>query len=272
MEIEALASGSSGNVTAIRTLNGELVLIDCGKSFAWTMARLDYELPDALLITHEHGDHSRAVKQFLSKAVEVFMTAGTRDALNLEPSRNLHILTKANLIETADAEFYDGVRFHIGGSLIGQAIPSTHDAKEPVNFILEDAQDRVLFVTDTGALPKVRGDFTKIFIEANYDTRELMWSDLPHIVKERILNNHLPIESVEKFLAKYPNAEKTLLHISKRHGNEAEFYRRINHESESENPLKPANRTGLESTLQSSKASGKTSEEISASSRENPRT
>ena len=114
------------------------------------------------------------------------------------------------------------------GNVTITPIESEHDAAEPVNFILEDDKDRVLFVTDTGAIPEVSGDFTKIFIEANYSMQGLMWSrDVSYRLKERISQNHLSIESVEKFLAKYPNAEKTLLHISKRHGDANEFYKRI---------------------------------------------
>ena len=210
MKIEVIASGSSGNVTAVRA--EKFFLIDCGMPYMWTMARLK-ELPDAILITHEHGDHAKAAKQFYNRQVDMYMTAGTANARELEPAHNLHIIKV-------------GKPFAIGDVLIW-AIKSVHDAAEPVNFILEDSEDRVLFVTDTGAIPKVRGDFTKIFIEANYSMQGLMWSDTAYRLKERISLNHLSIESAEKFLAKYPNAEKTLLHISKRHGNEVEFYKRI---------------------------------------------
>ena len=212
MNIEVLASGSSGNVTAVRS-GEKFFLIDCGMPHGWTLARLNYELPDAILITHEHGDHAKAAKQFMSQQVDMYMTAGTANALKLEPARNLHLI-KANK------------PFKIGDVTI-TPIESEHDATEPVNFILEDAEDRVLFVTDTGTIPEVSGDFTKIFIEANYSRERLMWSGTMYLLKERISLNHLSIESVEKFLAKYPNAEKTLLHISKRHGDANEFYKRI---------------------------------------------
>lgn len=210
MKIEVIASGSSGNVTAVRA--EKFFLIDCGMPYMWTMARLK-ELPDAILITHEHGDHAKAAKQFYNRQVDMYMTAGTANALKLEPAHNLHIIKV-------------GKPFAIGDVLIW-AIKSVHDAAEPVNFILRDAEDTVLFVTDTGAIPEAYGDFTKIFIEANYSMQGLMWSDTAYRLKERISLNHLSIESAEKFLAKYPNAEKTLLHISKRHGNEGEFYKRI---------------------------------------------
>lgn len=211
MKIEVIASGSSGNVTSVR---GEaLLLIDCGKPYKWTMSQLNYELPDAILVTHEHGDHAKAVKQFLSRQVDIYATLGTITALKLEPQWNLH-------------EIEVGVEFEACGIKI-LPIESEHDAAEPVNFILSDESDRVLFVTDTGAIPKVDGEFTKIFIEANYDTRRLMWSETAYHLQERILQNHLSIEVVEEFLKRYPAAEVTLIHVSKRHGDEEEFYKRI---------------------------------------------
>ena len=220
MKVKVLASGSDGNVTVVRS-GDKMILIDCGKSYTWVMGKLNHELPDAVLITHEHCDHSHAVKQFLKRQVRVYMTRGTADALKLEWSYNLHIIVGNNPFVIGELHVYP--------------FPAAHDAKEPVNFILVDFEgdtiDRVLFVTDTGKTPPVTGTgYTKIFIEANYSTPVLMQSDLEPRVKERILNNHLSIENAMKFLANHPNAEKTLLHISKRHGNEAEFYRRIRNE------------------------------------------
>lgn len=211
MTIEILASGSKGNVAAVKS-NGALLLLDCGKAFRWTLERLNYELPDALLVTHEHGDHSHAAKNFLKRGVEVYMTAGTAQALGLN-GENLHTI-KA------------GKKFKAAGVAI-EAIESFHDAAEPVNFILQDERDRMLLLTDTGAIPDVDGDFTKILIEANYSMPVLLNSNLGYYPTRRILENHLSIEQAEKFLRSYPRAEVKLIHISKRHGDEAEFYRRI---------------------------------------------
>ena len=82
MRIASLGSGSKGNATLVDT--GEtLLLIDCG------LLRRDVEERlhsrgvsgqdiDAILLTHEHGDHCRGVEP-LAKAhdLPVFLTAGT---------------------------------------------------------------------------------------------------------------------------------------------------------------------------------------------------
>lgn len=212
MTADVLASGSSGNCTAL-TAGDKLLLVDCGKPFKWTLAKLNWRLPDAILVTHEHGDHSKAAKNFLDRGVDVFLTSGTAEALGLS-RHNLRIIVAGETFSAA------GFKINV--------LPSIHDAAEPVNFIVSDDSDRVLYVTDTGAIPNVDGDFTKILIEANYSTLPLFVSDLNAAQKKRILNYHLSIEKTAKFLKRYPQAEVTLLHLSKRHGDAEEFTRRIN--------------------------------------------
>ena len=211
MFVDILASGSSGNVAAFHA--DKLFLIDCGKPFKWIVARLNYKLPDALLVTHEHCDHTKAVKQFLNRQVDVFLTDGTADKLNLEPQLNLHFISAWEV-------------FNIGNVKV-TVIPAKHDAAEPVNFILCDDSDRVLFATDTGEPPMASGIFTQIFLEANYSVDALLKSDLNPFAQARIFENHLSIEEAEKFVARFPNAKKTPLHISKRHGDEQDFINRF---------------------------------------------
>ena len=201
MNIQILASGSSGNVALVNNS----FLIDCGKPINWTLAKLNYCLPDAILITHEHSDHARAARHFLDKAVDLFLTRGTADALGFEHRYNLHYI-KA------------GQPLHIGDVNI-LPFNTIHDAAEPVGFILSDYVDRVLFLTDSGSIPNLKGVFTKIFIEANYSEKFLRAADTNPTLKLRISQYHLSSEQTRKFLARHSNAETTLLHISQRHSN-----------------------------------------------------
>ena len=80
MRIASLGSGSKGNATLVDT--GEtLLLIDCGLPRRDVEARLQSRGVsgrdiDAILVTHEHGDHCRGVVP-LAKAynLPVFLTA-----------------------------------------------------------------------------------------------------------------------------------------------------------------------------------------------------
>lgn len=210
MTAEILASGSDGNCTAIYSAE-KLLLIDCGMPIRWTIEKLNGRLPDFIFVTHEHGDHAKSVEQFLKRGVDVYMTSGTRDALGIE-HYNLFTIKVGDKIQL-------GVTVEV--------IPSIHDAAEPVNFIISDDVDRLLFLTDTGAIPDVDGDFTKIFIEANYSEPVLLQSNIDARQKRRILQRHLSIEQAENFVRNYPNAEVKLLHLSKRHADRDNFYKRI---------------------------------------------
>ena len=201
MEVKVLATGSTGNVTAVFA-DETFLLLDCGKPYKWIVGENDFMLPDAVFITHEHGDHAKAAGDFLKRGVDIFLTRGTAHALKLR-RHNLHTISAGDLIQVKDISV--------------TAIKAHHDAAEPVNFILQDKIDRVLFVTDTGKIPDVDGDFSKIFIEANYREEILREADLSENQKQRIFENHLSFEQAQKFLAKYQLAEVTLIHKSKRH-------------------------------------------------------
>lgn len=203
MKIRILATGSKANCYAI--VNGsETILLDSGLGIKATIAKLGYKLPDAILITHEHGDHANSAKAFLERGVDVYMTAGTAAARGLD-RYNLHKVSV-------------GEKFTVGKFKV-TVIGSKHDAAEPVNFIVEDDVDRLLYVTDTGEVPKVEGRFTKMLLESNHFTEAIRGN--PNIddgQKRRIMQNHLSFDKAMDFLQNHQADEVYLIHISSRHG------------------------------------------------------
>src|SRR5437016_7818333 len=79
--VSVLGSGSRGNVTFIKTEQIRL-LIDAGMSRNEIANRLesigeDPDGIDAVLITHEHGDHACGLKMLLKDLpIEAFLTCG----------------------------------------------------------------------------------------------------------------------------------------------------------------------------------------------------
>lgn len=200
----------------------EVILLDCGKTVDWTLERLKWRLPRAVLVTHEHGDHAKAVTGWLKRGVDVYMTQGTIEALELKRRHNLHKITVGKMFEIGEVRV--------------APITAIHDAAEPANFILIGGDgDRVLYATDTGALPKFRGELTKILIETNYSEPVLLASDIDDYQKRRILENHLSAEQAITFLREHAAAEVHLIHISKRHGDGEEFKARAINATGNEN-------------------------------------
>ena len=207
--MKILASGSAGNCYAFCD-DKATILIECGLRYQKTLELLTWKLPDAILITHEHGDHARAAKHFLNRGVEIYMTAGTARQLKLE-RHNLHIV-KPN------------EKFTVCGHEV-LAIPVTHDAAEPVCFVLDG---EILFLTDTGKAPNVRGKFSKVLVEANYDFAKLVSADISETQRQRIRENHMSIRQTKKFLSTLTEPDEvTLIHLSMRHGDATEFVEQV---------------------------------------------
>ena len=228
IDINVIASGSSGNCTLVTTSAGEKILFDVGiayKKFAEITGYVDYAI-----ITHEHTDHAHlpAIKKLLENGTDVYMTKGTRDALELEKRHNLHTFT-ANL-EMPSLRL---------GSCKLKALGAMHDAAEPIVFQIYDDDDRVFYSTDTRHPTNWCGEdnvFTKVLIEANFSEPVLLASDIDKWRKERVFNNHTSIERVighfehqkkyvgTRFDELYKLKEIHLIHVSKDNGN-AEIFK-----------------------------------------------
>lgn len=207
--MKILASGSKSNCYAFCD-GTATILLECGLPIQKTLAALNWKLPDAILITHEHGDHSYASKDFLKRSVEMYMTAGTAESLKLK-RHNLHILKPNEPIEICGHKILP--------------VPVKHDAAEPVNFIIDD---EILFVTDAGEVPNVSGNFRQVFIEANYELTALLGADISTAQKDRIRENHLSIKQAKIFLQTLTEPDEIwLIHLSKRHGDGEEFIREV---------------------------------------------
>src|SRR5690554_6482342 len=88
MDIKVLASSSSGNCYRISDGHTSL-LLECGISIQRIRERLGCKLSDidGCLLTHEHKDHSKAVEDVSRPGIDVYMSAGTKEAKGLQAHR-----------------------------------------------------------------------------------------------------------------------------------------------------------------------------------------
>ena len=72
IDIKVIGSGSSGNCY-LANINGTQLLLECGLSFKTIQKALNFKLSsiEGCLVTHEHIDHSKAVKDLLKNSVYV---------------------------------------------------------------------------------------------------------------------------------------------------------------------------------------------------------
>ena len=193
----SLISGSSGNATFVSDGKTNL-LIDCGMSGAKLKESLHAidvmpESIDALLITHEHVDHTKGAGVISRRYnIPIYTTQGTHTSMDIGniADENIKIITE-------DTDFEIG---NIG--IRPFAIP--HDAAQPVGFNFMIGDEKYSLATDIGKitksiLEKITGS-KKILLESNHDVEMLKCGTYPYPLKRRILGEygHLSNETASK--------------------------------------------------------------------------
>jgi phosphoribosyl 1,2-cyclic phosphodiesterase len=232
VSLTVLGSGSSGNSSLLSTSKTR-ILVDAGFSCKeicrrMNVAGFDPESLDAVVITHEHGDHVDGLFVLARKlGVPVFMTEATHHAW-WRYVREKHAGKRLEKLETFSA----GVGFQIGDV---EVMPFTipHDAADPVGFTFRAEGVKVGVVTDLGYLPENVKHYVQgcdcLMIESNHDLEMLRTGPYPWPVKQRVLSKkgHLSNEALaEFFCADYDGsaAYVVLAHLSE-HNNHPEIAR-----------------------------------------------
>lgn len=213
----SFASSSKGNCYFLQ--EGERsILIDPGiniKSIRRNLADLKWDLSkiDCVLLTHEHKDHSAAIKDILKLGKLCFMSACTIDALG--------VMNSNALIAENDAVI------ELSGWKI-TPFDVIHDTKEPIGFEIESPLGkRIVFATDTYYVGKQFDNINIWMIEANYSEFLLKNNDeLTDDVKNRIRATHFSLANVLNFFLDQ-NLNSTvkiyLLHLSDDNSNAEQF-------------------------------------------------
>lgn len=189
MRFSVLGSGSRGNATLVCADSGH-ILVDAGLSGRELGKRLNAVgvTPDrisAILLTHEHGDHTRGAGVFArAHGTPLYMTAGTRDACR-------KLLRGDETVRV----YRPGYPLLAGGLLIEPFI-TVHDAVDPVAVAVVDKATgiRLGIATDLGRpTTQVRHALRgcdALVIESNHDEAMLWAADYPPSVKSRIGSSH----------------------------------------------------------------------------------
>lgn len=222
MDIKVLASGSKGNAYIVSDGKTSL-LLECGLPYRKLQQKSHYSLSkiDACLLTHEHKDHSAAVKDVLKSGLDVYTSKGTAEALNLR-SHRLHTVHFQDNKEVAP--FY-GI-----GSFQVRAFKAEHDAAEPIMFIIHSVKtnETLLFATDTAFIRYKFNALTHLMIEANYLYDQMDINE--YALNTRIMRSHMSLPAVEKYLKSIDTSKLKqvwLLHLSDERADEAAIKKRV---------------------------------------------
>jgi phosphoribosyl 1,2-cyclic phosphodiesterase len=184
MRLSVLASGSKANCIYLEGESGALV-IDAGLSIRETFRRLQAaggkpERVEALVVTHEHGDHIRGAGPLARRLqVPLYGTAGTLSGFAVA-HRSSDLALVCCTARNA---------FQIGEFTI-EPFSTSHDAREPCGYLVAENDARVCVCTDTGLITRQHIEkmrrCTAIVLESNHCPDMLRDGPYPEMLKRRI--------------------------------------------------------------------------------------
>ena len=217
IEFRSYASSSSGN--AYLVTDGETrILLECGISRGKLQKLSGFTLSqiDGGLVSHEHKDHAKIVKELVERGMKVYMSQGTADALEVEG---------VEIVESME-------QFNVGTFDI-VPFATFHDAREPLGFLIKSRVDGdvLAFATDTVNLRYQFPGLNILAIEANYDKAILERCErIPEKVRYRITNSHMEIDTLCNYLRTLDLThcrEIHLLHLSDATSHEGHFLNKV---------------------------------------------
>ncbi len=181
----SLQSGSSGNCIYVETPDARL-LFDAGITGVQAADRLaahgrDIRTVDAVIISHDHGDHIRHAGVFQRKyGLPIYVTPATLAAA----------ASRCTLGKLKDVRhFRSSEKLRFGGVCV-QSIPTPHDGADGSVFVIEAGPKRLGIMTDLGhvfqGLTRLVSSLDAVFLESNYDPEMLANGPYPSYLKQRI--------------------------------------------------------------------------------------
>ncbi len=219
VRITTFGSSSAGNGYLL-TDGDRSLLLEAGISPKYM--KLDWSKVDALLITHEHMDHSKYAKDYLKRgSFSIYCTQGTAD--NLKDVANYRVKAHEYL-QQFTVKDWKILAFKV-----------EHDVAEPAGFLIQTPSGKkVLFATDTYYIRYKFKGITHFLIECNYSIDILMNNVEQGFIDKgqykRILKSHFELNNLISFFGAndLSKAEEIhLVHLSDRNSNKEQFIKEI---------------------------------------------
>jgi phosphoribosyl 1,2-cyclic phosphodiesterase len=202
MKFFILASGSKGNSVLVIGKHTK-VLLDFGmtksrmvgllEKTGHTLTSIDY-----VFFTHEHTDHAVG-KEF----VPLEKRYATEKTMELIPN---------NIMRHYQMREFDEFKI--------TAFPVSHDAKDPVGYLIEDATSSFVYLTDTGYISEKNIQFLKnktyYVVESNHNVRMLLQTQRSHDLKMRILGDtgHLSNEDSAMYVSEMITLQTKAIYLA----------------------------------------------------------
>ncbi len=210
-----LGTGSSANSYVLQEFDRS-VMIDNGFSLKETLRRMngihqDPRLLRAILMTHDHQDHTRGVCALSRKfSLPVFIPRGMGFESSQAPEKEA--LKEMSLFQETRIAGFQIFGFN-----------TLHDVKVSAGYSIKGKSATVTIITDTGNWDDTMIELARhsdvLVLESNFSGDMLWAGSYPIFLKQRVAQYHLSNLEAGRFLAKlsrFPNRIKeiVLVHLS----------------------------------------------------------
>jgi len=206
MKIDVLASSSSGNAYIVSD-GATSILLDAGIPYKALQEKSDFKINEvaACLISHEHGDHSKAVKDLLGAAIDVYALPDTLTALKVFGHHRAHMIDTDNVITI--------------GTLKIRPVPLFHDCP-CVGYIVYslNTKERLFFATDTYRIDinPVACDY--LILEINYQAEIVNnlvnEGKMESGIRARLLYSHFEASNALQWLKKIDKSRLKRIYVA----------------------------------------------------------
>ncbi len=224
ISVDVIGSGSKGNCYVVDNGNSRLML-ECGLPWAQIKKALNFKTDNivGILVTHEHQDHAKAVKDAASAGMEIYLSEGTAGAIEVIGSRWNHRL---NYLRS-------GEQLQIGEWCV-VPFKTVHDAAEPLGFVIASGGEKLLFLTDSAYCQYRFSGITKMMLECNFSNEILEENITAGRIdgnrRKRLLNSHFSLDRVKDLIIANDTSslqEIWLMHLSDLNSNEKQFKKEV---------------------------------------------
>lgn len=219
MKLKVLGSGSSGNSYALIADNGEILAIEAGCKFLDFKKMIDWKIENVsgCIVSHEHGDHARYIKDFMQSGITVYTAIETQKAI--EDSTGERTVSIQPLRE-----------YQIGSFTVTPFnVPHESEIECYGYLIKHEEMGKLLFLTD---LEYCKYNFSglqveHVMCECNY-SMEFVDCNEPNY--EHRLRGHMSLDTALKFISTNDNPalrNVVLIHLSDKSGNPTLFKQKV---------------------------------------------
>ncbi|MGV8135870.1 MAG: hypothetical protein AB2L20_11705 [Mangrovibacterium sp.] len=217
MKLQVLGSSSSGNCYILETAS-EALIIEAGIKFVNVKKALNFNLRKVVgcLISHQHGDHAKYIKEMLECGIHTLALPEVFDAKKVDGHSAVKISGSGK-----------GYKF---GSFKVVPFPACHDVP-CVGFLIDHPESGlILFITDSFTCEYTFTGLNHIMIECNYSDYKLIRNIekglVPSFQRTRLMSSHMELNTCKEVLRSNDLSSVTnviLLHLSSQNSDEELF-------------------------------------------------